>query len=1152
MAKHRRPLAELVAIRPRFTRSVHLERDFHAKDSADGYIVTRGSRSALSLLFRGVDEPAYRAQCISGPYGSGKSALALYLARLMDQTANGQVRQRASQSLQGVPGIAIPTSGTGYLTILATGTRENMTACLMRGLVDSLQLSGRDAILKRLRKTHRSTLNAQNPSTKLVVRLFEDLARLAVLDFGLGGVIVIVDELGRLLEHASHHLEDSDIQVLQELAESAARSHEHPLWFVTILHQAFSQYAVRLGRRQQQEWSKVQQRFYDVPCRLDNVDAMQLVAEALGDSASDIIRGNSKIRTYARSCGRLAVRGLEEDFEKLSLASYPLHPTALVALPALFRRFGQNERSLFSYLSADEPYSLHDFLQSETFDPSNPPMVRLPRLYDYACQTLIGGAPPPSVAHAWAEAEDALARLGDALPAQIEAAKSIGLLGLIGESCRLTAAPDALRLALTRPGLQREELDAALQELLVKSIIVFRRVRGCYRLWEGSDVDIDDRLAAANQAIPERSLSFMVARDLCPALPLVARKHAYRTGMLRSFTVIPCESTGLPSAITEPITNDGRIIQCLAETSEQIDEASEALQSIEDPSIITVLARESDELIEAAKDLYALDWVGKNTPELAGDRVARQELNDRRLESESAFRTEWSRLFGPGASEAKWFWCGKELRITCSRELAALLSTACDHTFPLAPVLQNELINRRSLSSAAAAARRNLVEAMITSGHLPCLGIERYPPERSIYESLLAHTGIHSQDAEGQWTFGRPNDTDVGLQAAWDHITAIAQSDELMPQSVSSLFHELSASPYGVADGFVPVLLCANLIANSDTMALYQEGFFVPEFTAPVAELLMKRPEDFSILAYSVSGEREAVIQRFARGFKVTPKVLPVVRSLYQRMGSLTKYVESATNLPEDARAVRDTIAKAKSPERLLFVDLPNAVGCSPFDASDVRRNGNIERFFEGINHALSELLACYPLLLDRVRQGLLDMFGVSPDSDDWRNIVSRRAEALAESANSTRLRTLAIRARDRELGETEYIESVGAGIVGQPPNRWTKSDEETFTRLIPVLTAEIRAAESLQDLRNGLPKGEDGYLLSVQLSDGTSLRRLVRFSDAERESVYQKADELMNAGNGDVDKHILLAVLAEVTRRLLICEVAADESVDSENAPKE
>ena len=55
-------MSEVISLTPRFLRSVHLERDFYAADAAEGYLVTRGSLSALSLLARGTSDPSYRAQ----------------------------------------------------------------------------------------------------------------------------------------------------------------------------------------------------------------------------------------------------------------------------------------------------------------------------------------------------------------------------------------------------------------------------------------------------------------------------------------------------------------------------------------------------------------------------------------------------------------------------------------------------------------------------------------------------------------------------------------------------------------------------------------------------------------------------------------------------------------------------------------------------------------------------------------------------------------------------------------------------------------------------------------------------------------------------------------------------------------------------------
>ena len=172
------PLVEMVSLRPCFLRSVHLERDFHGKDAADSYIVTRSTRSALSLLSRGVADPSYRAQCVSGPYGSGKSALALFFAKLMEKEQHNGLRARARQSLGTTGEQLLPGDGEGYITILATGVREGLSACLVRSLKRSLEMSGREVLLETLLRDHAGAVDNPNPDTRQVVALFEGLAQL--------------------------------------------------------------------------------------------------------------------------------------------------------------------------------------------------------------------------------------------------------------------------------------------------------------------------------------------------------------------------------------------------------------------------------------------------------------------------------------------------------------------------------------------------------------------------------------------------------------------------------------------------------------------------------------------------------------------------------------------------------------------------------------------------------------------------------------------------------------------------------------------------------------------------------------------------------------------------------------------------------------
>ena len=87
-------LSELFEIPERFRRSVHLERDFYTDNALDGYILTVTARGTLQRLIAACENGATsRAWSLTGPYGAGKSAFALFAAKLFGSSDTETTRQ---------------------------------------------------------------------------------------------------------------------------------------------------------------------------------------------------------------------------------------------------------------------------------------------------------------------------------------------------------------------------------------------------------------------------------------------------------------------------------------------------------------------------------------------------------------------------------------------------------------------------------------------------------------------------------------------------------------------------------------------------------------------------------------------------------------------------------------------------------------------------------------------------------------------------------------------------------------------------------------------------------------------------------------------------------------------------------------------------
>ena len=198
----------------------------------------------------------------------------------------------------------------------------------------------------------------------------------------------------------------------------------------------------------------------------------------------------------------------------------------------------------------------------------------------------------------------------------------------------------------------------------------------------------------------------------------------------------------------------------------------------------------------ALDELRAIHWVWENTPELRDDKIARRELSERTNEVESALIRSLERLLDPrGGSlgvECQWYYNGKLQSVDTPKDVSQLLSRVCDVLYCESPKILNELINRRSLSSASAAARRNLIERMLTQGEKPFLGIDGYPPERSMYESVLLASELHIGH-NGNWLFSDPAEDDkLGFNPCWKALKDIVFSSTAEPYPVDKIFEILS------------------------------------------------------------------------------------------------------------------------------------------------------------------------------------------------------------------------------------------------------------------------------------------------------------------------------------------------------------------------
>jgi len=1115
-------IADLFRIRHRFMRSIHLERDFNDYSALRGYVVTAQMKVNLDRLTLGLaPNSGQRAWRITGDYGSGKSSFALVLAHLL----SGR-RQNLPEHLKRIADFRkLGVSKPQLIPVLVTGVRGAIAASLLHSLRRSLEniIRGKfPGVLEKVKSLIETATNSPVPDTA-VIEVLQD-ANDYVRSSGKGtGLLIILDELGKFLEFASLHPDRQDIYFLQTLAEVAARSGKAPLLILGLLHQGFNMYAAQLSQPTQREWEKVAGRFEELLFNPPIEQIAILVADALNINMNRLPRDvANKAKSEMASVLDLGWFGTGVASKFLLTNSprlYPLHPTVLPVLIKLFSRFGQNERSIFSFLMSDEPFALKSF--SLQFISPNV-FYRIHNLYDYARATFGYRLSIQSYRSHWNLIESVIESFPIEDQIELQVLKTIGLLNLLDVD-NLLPSNTAIELAVGGgiPSERNRVRRAIVKLQKAKHVLYNRGVTGGYCLWPHTSVNLEKAYDEALKALGTPQSIVPLIQNELQTRPIVARRHYIETGNLRHFEIQYVSVANLSSVLEVNLASaDGRIVIPLCETEEERLSAIKFAESegLRDHLVLLIAVPKPLVSLEGpVQEVRRWEWIAQNVPELNHDSYATDEVSRQVAASRQVFQKKLQSYVGlrdfTEKMELQWFYLGKSLTVNNGRELLSILSNICDNVYNKAPKILNELINRRSPSSAAAAARMRLIEKMFVDGTKPFLGLnpEKKPPEMSMYLSVLRNTGIHQEHGNG-WRIGEPdpkNDSKCSVLPALHHIREIVQKQPDSRVNVATVFEELRKPPYGVRDGLIPLLLAVFALAHEQDVAFYKDGTFLREMNAESMLVLTKAPEKFEIQYCRVEGVRAEIFEKLLALLEIKPadslkiQLLDVVKPLCVFVAQLPAFALNTKKLSPVSMAVRETILYAREPAKLLFIDLPKACGFESFSA-DAAMGESTQPFVKALKGGLDELRAAYPELQNRLRKDLREAFELPGDFRQFRIILAERAKKVVLGVTEPKLRAFCVRLMDENLTETDWLESLGSYLALKPPSKWNDPEEDIFRQELAQLAIRFRRVESILFADGKRPTNDVGIRLAITQANGFEHEQVIHFAAEEEEQLHR------------------------------------------------
>jgi hypothetical protein len=1094
MASKSEPLR--IEVNRQFQRSIQLDADLPRADALAGYICQPSARNALAVIARQINESQQRAFTWTGPYGGGKSTLALALGQLVGGAP--AVRKRAQHALKVSPDDEIHSAfckGKPWLVLPVVGRRQTAEEAIGQVIDRNAPLRGP----KPMRGGRRDIVAE-------LVRRIENPAH--------GGVLLVLDELGKLFEAAAAAGED--IYLFQELAEAASRV-RGKLVIVGVLHQAFEQYVARSGRETQAEWAKVQGRFVDIPIVAGTDEVIELIGGAIGCAephpASRPVA--KKIAQAIQHRRPASPPSLAEALDRC----WPLHPvTAALLGPSSRRRFGQNERSVFGFLNSSEPLGFREFLAAQTrksVDYYTPA-----RFWDYLRVNFEPAILASADGHRWAISAEAIERVEARFQEpHVSLVKTIGLIELFRNGSGLAASVDVLALCVGGP---ERSVARALEELANASILIFRKHLQAWGIYAGSDFDIDAAVDAVKREHAP-SLEDQLKR-LAVLPPITARKHYSETGTLRWFerVVTTPENAAALVAKTSP-AKPGRFVLLIptADTAQaQIDRTAQSLAKQGGSLDLFGVPKGHHRLAEFAADLAALEHVAAHNPSLEGDSVARREINARleqlRGDLESALRDAFSR--------AAWYCGAQRFEPKAEDGLFPMASQVCARVFDQAPHVYSELVNRDTLSSNATKAQRLLMHRMVNHGSEPGLGYEGFPADAGLYHTTIAALGLHrTMEGKGRFFVPTPDpalgSSVVPLWHAWR--AELESADGAV--SLVRLSDLAARPPYGVKRGIMPILMLAFLLVHRSEIAMYFDGVFAPELGDADIDEWLQDPARVTWKWVRMDASAKQLLTKLARRLEIATS-LPVAadpldsaRSLVSLAFSLPMWTQRTLQLSPRARETLTVLLRASDPVKVIFADLPELLGTRK----------NVDALVAGVGDIVEELNAAYPQVLARIHTQML----ASIDHDENLATLQARAKVVQGISGDFKLDAFATRLTTYAASMAD-IESLVSLAVNKPPGEFNDHDIDLATMQLARWAFDFRRTEALASIQ-GRPANRRAVAVVFAGQDTHTATFDVAESDAEQ--IRQVRDDLLaQASSSPFKSDVFLAALAEAGSMML------------------
>lgn len=885
------------------------------------------------------------------------------------------------------------------------------------------------------------------------------------------GFFIVFDEFSKFLESGSATLM-ADLKIIQDFAELCARGSKFSQTNICcVTHKSVSLYVDKSKKDSvYNSFKTVEGRFKEIKFNRSLDENYQLIASAIIKNGNYESVVNNFINNNIDFYNEISNLNIFNNFDNINLLykdCFPLNPITVFGLIQLSELVAQNERTLFTFLSDSDENSFKTFIKNYSEG-----LFNLDKVYDYFA-SLLQKEETNYIRNVWYRCESILSKLDDLTEKRV--VKSLAIITMINDLDKLPCSDEIIALSLN---LDSEYITSIISKLISKHYLRRNILNNLLSFSLSNSKTIDETVQLLSKTKYKNLKYSEVINNINEIKYLLPRKYNEENKITRFFKVLFMDENDFLNINSydmffEENYCDGLIINLIRKTLN----VKVIKQKIKDINDIRVIVKYPNELIDehmfdlAMRNVCLNDIIFKKEI----DEITREEAIMLLEENVDDLRTLIFNYYENNFSFSSLY----NNKISFSK----LLSQIMDDIFTIKLSFNNELLNKRSVSTQYQKAVNHVIDYLLEKKEE--FDFSETSPEGAIKYSVFDN-----------------NDDDDNFRMLIENIKDTIKTSTAKIE-IKELIHEYMISPYGIRLGVIPLILAKVISELSDNIILYYQTKEIPLSSS---NLIKAVNEKKYYLKFSKSSKEQTdYLVKMKKLFNINSQD-NFRKDVIVLTEAIRKYFLGLPNIVRSCKEKENFLLLTK--ETIHYKTLFLGFNINPYEsvfttAKSIFNVSDYKLLYKCINEMLTELENSIKAFKDKLISDVRNLFGTDVNTslkmginewilkninDNKHLILSDKSKKLYECINEK-----------IDYNDIAAINLLSKAAINSFIEDWSTDNSELLVNTISDFMNEIKTAETIDDSLVEILNSSDNENLSPmgELLKNNVESALSEFSDS-------------------------------------------------------